>query len=68
MELALVINIMSAFLYWFIWYDEMTEKMTWDDPRGRKILIHLAFLHIIPLATTIVNFLISNIAFLEKDW
>ena len=68
MELSLIINIITAFLYWFVVYDEMTVKYKWDEPKGRKILIHLSFLHLIPLATTLINFLISNVAFVEGDW
>lgn len=68
MELSLVLNIITAFLYWFIVYDEMTTRYKWDDVIGRRVLIHLGFLHILPLITTLINFIISNIAFIEDDW
>jgi hypothetical protein len=68
MELALVATIISSFMYWFVVKDEATSKLDWKKDNDRKIIIHLAFLHVVPLLTTLINFLISNIAFLNRDW
>jgi hypothetical protein len=63
MEIALITNIISTFIYWFVIKDEVTSKLNWRDDIERRLLIHLAFLHLVPLIVTLINFFMTNIAF-----
>lgn len=46
----------------------MTAQYSWSNPVHYKILLHLTFLHIIPLCTTVANFLLTNVILIDRDW
>jgi hypothetical protein len=67
MELAFTLTVLSAILYWNAFYDDMMKLYKWGNYYDGQFMMFLTFLHIVPIVSTLINYLLSDVEFLKKD-
>jgi hypothetical protein len=67
MEIAMALTVLSAILYWSVVYDDMRKLFKWSNFYDRQFQLFLTLLHIMPLLSTVINYLISDVEFLKRD-
>ena len=67
MEMAMTMCVLSAILYWTVIYSDMKNVYKWDNHYDRQFLLFLTALHLLPLISVVINYLLSDVEFLKRD-
>lgn len=67
MEMAMTMCVLSAILYWTVIYQDMRNVYKWDNVYDRQFLMFLTCLHLLPLISVAINYLLSDVEFLKRD-